>query len=107
MLAAEVKVDDDRIEVDIEAPGMEADDYEIHVLDDVFVVPGEKKVQHERKEGRFHMMERAYGAFERAVRLPVPVEESGAQARYERGVPHIALPRSEVHKARRIKVESG
>ena len=81
--------------------------YEIHGLDDVFVVRGEKKVQHERKEGRFHMMERAYGAFERAVRLPVPVEESGAQARYERGVPHIALLRSEVHKARRIKVESG
>ena len=68
---------------------------------------GEKKVERERKDGRFHVMERAYGAFERAVRLPVPVDESGAKASYKRGVLRIALPRSAAHKARRIEVQRG
>ena len=107
VLAAEVKVDDDEVEVDIEVPGMEAGDFEIQVNDDVLVVRGEKKVQRERKEGRFHVMERAYGAFERAVRLPVAVEQSGAQASYKRGVLHVAVPRSAAHKVRRIEVKRG
>ena len=107
VLAAEVKVDDDEVEVDIEVPGMDANDFEIRVVDDVLVVHGEKKVQRERKEGHFHVMERAYGGFERAVRLPVPVEESRARASYKRGVLHISLPRSQVQKAHRIEVERG
>ena len=107
VLAAEVKVDDDVVEVDIEVPGMDPENFEIDVLDDVLVVRGEKNVERERKEGQFHVMERAYGAFERAVRLPVPVEETGAQASYKRGVLHIALPRSEAHKTRRIEVKRG
>ena len=107
VLAAEVKVNDDEVEVDIEVPGMDADDFEISVHDNVLVVRGEKRVQRERSEGQFHVMERAYGAFERAVRLPVPVEESGAEARYQRGVLHIAVPRSAAHKVRRIEVKQG
>lgn len=107
VLAAEVKVDDDQVEVDIEVPGMDADDFEVSVHDDVLVVRGEKKVQRERTEGQFHVMERAYGVFERAVRLPVPVEESGAQASYERGVLRLSLPRSTAHKPRRIEVKRG
>jgi HSP20 family protein len=107
VLAAEVKLDDDLVEVDIEVPGMESDDFDIQVLEDVLVVRGEKRVERERREGRYHVMERAYGAFERAVRLPVPVDEQGARASYRRGVLHITLQRSEGHRARRIQVKAG
>jgi HSP20 family protein len=105
VLAAEVKLLDDHVEVDIEVPGMESEDFDIQVADDVLVVRGEKRVERERKDGRYHVMERAYGAFERAVRLPVAVDESGARARYRRGVLHISLPRSEAHRTRRIEVQ--
>ena len=107
VLAAEVKVDDDEVKVDIEVPGMEAADFEIRIEDHVLVVRGEKKVQRERVAGRYHVMERAYGAFERAVRLPVPVRQSEAKARYERGVLHITLPRLETPAATRIEVQGG
>lgn len=107
LLAAEVKLGDEHVEVDLEVPGMEPEDFDIQVVEDVLVVRGEKRMQRERTAGRFHVMERAYGAFERAVRLPVPVEESGATARYRRGVLHLSLPRSAAHRARRIEVRSG
>ncbi len=107
VLAAEVKLDDEHVEVDIEVPGMDPDDFEIRVVDDLLVVLGEKKVERERKSDHYHIMERAYGAFERAVRLPVPVEESQTRASYKRGVLQITLPRLSTHKARRIKVRAG
>jgi len=107
VLAAEVSVDLDSVQVDIEVPGMEPGDFEISVREDVLVVSGEKHVSNERREGQYHVLERAYGAFERAVRLPVDVDERGAKARYEHGVLHVTLPRSETHKARRIEVKSG
>ena len=102
-----MKVDDDEVKIDIEVPGMEATDFEIRIEDHVLVVRGEKKVQRERVAGRYHVMERAYGAFERAVRLPVSVRQSEAKARYERGVLHITLPHLETPAATRIEVQGG
>jgi len=107
VLASEVRVDSDHVEVAIEVPGMDPDDFDVNIDDNTLVVRGEKKVERERKEGRYHVMERAYGVFERAVRLPVPVEETGAKARYDRGVLHISVPRSAAHKTRRINVARG
>ena len=107
VLAAELSVDDDSVRVDIEVPGMDPQDFEISVREDVLVVSGEKRVSRERRDGQYHVLERAYGAFERAVSLPVDVDEAGAKARYEHGVLHVTLPRSEAHKARRIEVKSG
>jgi HSP20 family protein len=50
-------------------------------------------------------MERAYGRFERALRLPVSVSDDGAAASYKRGVLRISVPRSTpVARARRIEV---
>lgn len=107
VLAAEVKFDDQHVQVALEVPGMHADGFDISVVDDVLVVRGEKKVERESAAGRYHIMERAYGAFERAIRLPVAVDESGAKARYRRGVLNIKLPRSESTKTRRIEVVRG
>ena len=107
VLAAEVKLTDDEVEVDIEVPGMDSHDFELDVVDDVLVIRGEKHVERERNEGRYHVMERAYGAFERAVRLPAPVDDGHAKATYRRGVLHVRLPRSSAYKTRRIEVKTG
>ncbi len=105
LLAAEVSRDDAKVEVSIEVPGMNLDDFDIHVLDDVLVVRGEKRTERERHQGHYHVMERAYGRFERAVRLPAAVDDSRATAKYRRGVLRITLPISDAGKARRIDVQ--
>lgn len=105
LLAAEMSVRDDEVEVAIEIPGMEPDNFDIQVADDVLVVRGEKRVESERAHGDFQLMERAYGRFERAMRLPVPVDDDSAKASYKRGVLRITLPRSTAGNARRIEVK--
>ncbi|MGI9319925.1 MAG: Hsp20/alpha crystallin family protein [Thiogranum sp.] len=105
LLAADVSESDAEVNVRLEAPGLEADNLDIHVVGNVLVVRGEKKVQRAQTEGRFYVMECAYGSFERAVPLPVEVDESAAKASYRRGVLHIKLPKKAAARARRIEVQ--
>ncbi len=104
LLAADVSEGDTEVNVRLEAPGLEADNFDIQVLGKVLVVRGEKQVQHANIEGRFHVMECAYGSFERAVPLPVEVDENAAKASYRRGVLHIKLPKKATAGVRRIEV---
>lgn len=106
LLAAEVTDSADRIQVSLEVPGLEAGDFDIQLRDDVLVVRGEKKLAREETKGHYYVMERAYGRFERAIRLPEAVEEDGATATYKKGVLTVSMPKSRSASARRISVES-
>lgn len=106
LLAAEVSENDAEIEVRLEAPGMEADDFDIDVIDTTLVVRGEKRVAREHTRGHYYTMECAYGSFERALPLPASVDENATRARYRRGILTITLPKTHGSKGRRIPVES-
>ena len=106
LLAADVEEDDKHVIVRLEIPGMEASDFDISVAQDYLVVRGTKHTQRERNEGSYHIMECAYGAFERAVPLPCPVDESKTKARYRHGVLSVELPKTRANQRRRIEVNS-
>ncbi|HET6628864.1 MAG TPA: Hsp20/alpha crystallin family protein [Woeseiaceae bacterium] len=106
LLAAEVTETDDTVDVLLEAPGLEPDDFEIDVRGDLLIVRGEKRVSREETRGHYHIMERAYGQFERAIRLPASVDDEGATARYRRGVLTVSLPKNAKRSGRRIAVET-
>ncbi|MDE0242129.1 MAG: Hsp20/alpha crystallin family protein [bacterium] len=107
LLAVDVEIRDTEVAIDLEVPGMDGDDFTVRLTDGALVVHGEKKIERERSEGNLHITERAYGAFERAIPLPVSVDESGGSASYDRGVLHIVLPRTEKPPARTIEVKTG
>ena len=107
LLAADVEEQSDRVVVRLEAPGMEAEDFDISVDDNYLVVRGEKRARREQSGGHYYMLECAYGSFERALQLPVRVEENGARAKYKRGVLTITLPKHAHAPRRRIDIQSG
>ncbi len=107
LMAAEVKETDDEVIVRLEAPGLEPGDFDISVIDDILVVRGEKHLERQEQRGRYHVMECAYGAFERAIELPASVDDSRAKARYRRGVLRITLPKARSSRTRRIDVARG
>lgn len=106
LLAAEVSEEPDRVVVRVEAPGMEAEDFDVSVEDGYLVIRGEKRFRHVSRTGRYHLMECAYGRFERALALPVPVDMSRARARYRRGVLTVELPKTAEARTRRIEVRA-
>jgi HSP20 family protein len=103
VLAAEVFDDDDRVVVRVETPGMKKEDLDITVQDDFLIVSGEKHAKHERTEGRWHVSECAYGAFQRVVPLPDTVDTARADAEYKDGVLRVELPKA-AERRRRVQV---
>jgi HSP20 family protein len=93
MLGGDVFEDDKRIVVRLEAPGMSKGDFDIQVLDDALVVRGQKRFKREGTEGRWRVLQCAYGSFLRAVPLPAPVKSDKSRASYRNGVLRVELPK--------------
>jgi len=106
VMAAEVEETENQVVVRLEAPGMDAEDFHLHVEEDQLVVSGEKRVERAEDRGRYHVLESAYGRFERVIPLPVAVDDEQAKASYQRGVLKVSLPKAARAKRRQIQVEA-
>jgi len=93
MLGGDVFEDDRRLVVRLEVPGMSKEDFDIEVSGDLLVVRGDKRFERESTEGRWRVLQCAYGSFSRSVPLPVAVRADAAQASYRDGVLRIELPK--------------
>jgi HSP20 family protein len=105
MLGGDVFEDDDRLVVRLEIPGMDKDEININVRDDALVVSGEKRFTREDTEGRWRVMQCAYGSFRRVVPLSTPVLAEQAQASYRRGVLRVALPKAAPGKPKSFTIK--
>jgi HSP20 family protein len=105
MLGGEVFEDDKRLVVRLEVPGMDKQDIAIDVRDDALVVSGEKRFERESTEGRWRVMQCAYGSFRRVVPLAVPVDADQARASYKNGVLRIDLPKAAPGKPKSITIK--
>lgn len=105
-MAADVFDDADNVIVRIEAPGMRREDLRVEINGDLLTVWGEKRIDREATEGRWRVVQCAYGSFRREVALPVSVKADKTQASYRDGVLRIELPKSDAARARRIAVQT-
>lgn len=92
--------------LEIEMPGVNADDFELSVQDDVVTIAGERKDPHADETVTAHRHERAFGKFSRTLQLPFEVEADKVAARYENGVLRVTLPRRESTKSKRIAIHA-
>ena len=104
LLASSVAETDDEVITRVEAPGMDPGDFTILVDESQLVIRGEKRVEREEKKARYHVIEAAYGSFERRIPMPCEVDPDNAHAAYERGVLTVRLPRVEHERRRQIPV---
>jgi HSP20 family protein len=84
----------DELVIEAELPGVAEDDIDVSITNDVLRVRAEKRSDHKQERKGWYVEERTFGAFERAVRLPVEIEADKVEAVYERGVLRLRLPKS-------------
>jgi HSP20 family protein len=84
---------------------MDKKDLDIEVQGDVLVIRGEKRFERESTDGRYRILQCAYGNFRRLVPLPAPVQTDKAQASYKNGVLRIELPKTIAGKPRKLTVK--
>jgi HSP20 family protein len=93
LLGADVMEDDTRVIVRVEVPGMRKDEIKVEIRDDALVVSGEKRFERESTEGRYRMLQCAYGSFSRVVPIATRVAADRANASYTDGVLKVVLPK--------------
>jgi HSP20 family protein len=104
LIGADVFEDQRRLVVRMELPGMAREDFQIDVLPDVLTVRGEKNFEPVETEGRWRVLQRAYGAFQRRIPLPVAVKVDEVRATYRGGVLAIELPKAEIAPPQAVNV---
>ena len=68
--------------------------------DGVLTMRGEKKSERKDERENYHLVERSYGSFQRSIRLPETIDEDKVEARFDKGVLTVTLPkRPEMVKA--------
>ncbi len=93
--------------LNLEAPGMKQEDFDMQVENQTLTVRGERKFEAERKEENYHRVERRYGSFYRAFTLPQTVNTEQVQASYEAGILRIELAKHAEARPKQIKVSVG
>lgn len=102
----EVTFRDNKLEVSAELPGLSDQDVKVEVNNDYLIIQGERKYEHQDKEGEVRRSERRYGQFYRAIALPEGSETDKARAEFKDGVLHVSIPISqEKSNVRQIPVE--
>lgn len=104
----DVKEKDKEIIVKAELPGMDADDIDISISDDVLTLRGEKKEEKEEKQGDYYHHELSYGSFHRDIPLPAEIETDRVDAEFKKGVLTVRLPKKPEaqRKAKKIQVKT-
>jgi HSP20 family protein len=94
----------DQIVLEAELPGMNREDFDLTVENNVITLRGERRFEKKDDGDNYHRVERSYGSFTRSFTLPQTVSAEGAQAEYRNGVLRVTLPKREEVKARRIEI---
>jgi HSP20 family molecular chaperone IbpA len=81
------------IEVLVELAGLDEDDFEVQLFEDVLVVEGDRRLPSCAEGAVYHAAGIRQGPFQVEVVLPAAVDAERIEARYERGLLRVTLPK--------------
>lgn len=96
----------DQAVVTTELPGVEPKDVDISVAGKSVTLRGSRSLGDACKEGCQHRHERWSGNFSRTFELPFVIDQGKVEAKFSKGVLHVALPRAESDKPKKIAIKT-
>jgi HSP20 family protein len=103
--AADIVERDNAYEMTIELPGMDEKDIELKLTRDMLTIRGEKKDEREEQKKDYRLSERHYGVFERSFRLPEGIDTDKIEAKFQKGILTVILPKTpEAQKVQEKKI---
>ena len=97
---------DDHFVLRADLPGMVEADVNIEVRDNTLTLSGERRAEHEDRQGGFYRLERQFGKFSRALSLPDGINADAIEAKFVNGVLEVWIPKPEERKPRRIEIKA-
>ena len=96
---------EDSVVVTAELPGTDPDQIHVDLAEGILTIKGEKKGEKEEKDAHHYYQERYAGSFLRSFSLPCPVLAEGTEAKFEKGVLTVTLPKAPEAKKTKIEVQ--
>jgi HSP20 family protein len=90
--------------IEVAAPGLQKDDFRIHVEKYRLEISSEKENTSESSNDTFHRKEFSYSSFKRTFTLPESAETDGIKANYANGVLTVTVPKKEAAKEKPARV---
>jgi HSP20 family protein len=86
LLAPHMDVSETEKEIRIQAelPGVNENDVDVSLNEDVLTIRAEKKQERKEEREGVYVSERSFGTFQRSLRLPFQVDAEKVQARFEK-----------------------
>ncbi len=100
-LGINVREEDNAYVLSALVPGLQAEDLNIQVLEDVVRIEGEYKTD----ENNYLVRELPLGSFSRTLRLPVAIEADSVEAKIADGILTLTLPKAESARPKKIQVK--
>lgn len=101
--SVDLRETDNEIVLHADIPGVNREDLDITVDENMVILKGETKRDQTREERGYHLTERRYGSFYRTIPLPVEVKSDQAVAHYKNGVLELRVPKVETAARRGFK----
>lgn len=95
----------DTIIIKAELSGVEIDDIDVKVNQNILTIRGEKKQQRDLTKEYCHRMESQSGTFQRVFNLPEEVSADGIEANLSDGILEIRAPKQHKEDSVKVKVE--
>ena len=104
----DVSETDQELDIDAELPGFDEKDVEVTLAGDTLTIRGERQNGQEDKGKNYHLSERRWGSFTRSITLPFDADPNDVDAKFEKGVLHIAIkkPLSIAAKTAKIPIKN-
>ena len=107
--SADAATTGEQYEINVELPGVAANDVDVELHDGLLTVKGEKRSQREEKGKTYFFSERSFGSFQRTFRLPADANAEGITADFKDGVLMLRVPKMgpPQEKAKKIEIRKG
>ncbi len=106
--AVNIAEDGNGFRIEVAAPGLGKDDFNIHVEKRLLEISSEKSVNNETKDETYHRREFSYSSFKRTFSLPEYADIDSIKASYNNGILNVTVPKLDQAKekpARAISIE--
>ncbi|MBA1419588.1 MAG: Hsp20/alpha crystallin family protein [Epsilonproteobacteria bacterium] len=95
----------DGFKIEIDLPGVQKEDIELQVEDNILTIKAIRKMKNEVKKEDYYLCESNFGMISRSFVLPEGIDTSKVDAKYEDGRLYITLEKEESRKAKSIAVK--
>lgn len=88
-----------------EIPGLDPEDLDIYITDDILTIKGEMKQELVKEGENYHRMERRYESFSRSIQLPCRIMIEDVEATHREGIVTIIMPKCKPEITQKVKIK--